>query len=73
MMVSEEPTEKVCPYCIGPKRCREHGGDAEVLGVLTGQVPVRSMPVATSHHDHEDQCCREHGFHSTPHKGCILR
>lgn len=24
-------------------------------------------------HDHAVRCCREHGTHSMPHKGCILR
>lgn len=33
-------TSKRSPYGT------EGAGDAEVLGVLTGQVPVRSMPVA---------------------------
>ncbi len=24
-------------------------------------------------HLHDDICCREHGTHATPHRGCILR
>jgi len=24
-------------------------------------------------HDHENRCCREHGIHVNPHRGCILR
>ena len=24
-------------------------------------------------HDHEARCCAEHGTHTTPHKGCLLR
>lgn len=29
-------------------------GDHEVLGVLTGRVPVRSMPIAVSEHDEDE-------------------
>lgn len=24
-------------------------------------------------HDHHERCCRAHGTHVTPHRGCILR
>lgn len=24
-------------------------------------------------HDHQVRCCAEHGTHTTPHKGCLLR
>lgn len=37
--------------------------------VLTGQVPADGP----EHIDHAERCCREHGTHSNPHKGCILR
>lgn len=24
-------------------------------------------------HDHAERCCPEHGTHTSPHKGCVLR
>lgn len=30
-------------------------------------------PNEQEHIDHDERCCREHGTHSMPHKGCILR
>lgn len=53
-----------CVYCQGPKRCRVHGdSDGPVLGVLTGQVPVRSMPIAGKHEPRCNDLCRGESHH----------
>ena len=33
----------------------------------------KATPVTPTPHDHDTRCCREHGTHVTPHRGCILR
>src|SRR6478609_1153081 len=61
----------------------------EVLTPAKGGLPIkkprktriavrRFVPNSTGYrliqdHDHAERCCREHGIHSVPHKGCILR
>lgn len=50
MMNSENPYEEI--VAKPPIR------PGEVLGVLTGQVPVRSMPIATGHTCHNATRCK---------------
>lgn len=54
MMVSPEPTEE--DYrALFVKPDLEVRDKGEVLGVLTGQVPVRSMPVAMNEGDPDEE------------------
>lgn len=49
---------------------------AELDKVIVGHVadPAFQAELERQHTDsHARRCCTEHGTHSTPHKGCILR
>ena len=39
--------------------------------VKRGTIEIYQCPGIA--HDHEARCCTEHGTHTTPHKGCVLR
>lgn len=41
--------------------------EAQALSHIEPELPVGEQ------HSHDIQCCREHGTHSNPHRGCILR
>lgn len=44
--------------------------DSDTAESLIGAVMPLDVEVI---HDHTARCCREHGTHSVPHMGCILR
>lgn len=48
--------------------------DQEQERVATQRAWVRDLRASLpSEHDHDEQCCSEHGTHTMPHRGCILR
>ena len=44
-----------------------------ILDRLAEDDGPSAAETGSTDHDHADRCCREHGTHSTPHRGCILR
>ncbi len=42
-----------------------------LLGV--GVAAEEAAEIVGNFCDHYAQCCREHGTHANPHRGCILR
>lgn len=46
---------------------------AQYLRRLDRAYRDRALAAIDPSHDHFDRCCREHGTHSMPHRGCILR
>lgn len=54
----EMPLHSHDPEKDGMTNCEPVSCEDEVLGVLTGQVPVRSMPIATGHTCHIATRCK---------------
>lgn len=40
---------------------------------IAGQILEAASVLTVCDVDHEQRCCRVHGTHVTPHRGCILR
>ncbi|WP_336633612.1 MULTISPECIES: hypothetical protein [unclassified Microbacterium] len=45
--------------------------DATVHEVVSWEI--EEAWYVTPEHDHAQRCCRDHGTHAMPHRGCILR
>lgn len=59
--------------------CNVDGCDSERVNLtdycrphLT-QLRAEHLAELKARHEHDKRCCREHGTHSSPHVGCILR
>lgn len=48
--------------------------DGSIMSLVNGHV-MALLAFWQAHREcgHDDRCCRVHGTHSMPHKGCILR
>jgi hypothetical protein len=79
--VSSPPQERHCRWLAThePHEYQRKGWEPyNLLGVdLGGFVWVPTGPMyacpGNPHVEHDQRCCREHGTHSSPHIGCVLR
>lgn len=64
-----------CPECAVGKHgnCDDMSWDPDIDAPAVCPCFVREHLPAPPAHDHERVCCTEHGTHSMPHVGCILR
>lgn len=67
------------PRRIGPFPTRNEAHDLGTSIIRNGSwtiTPLTAPAVAkalAADIDHENRCCRTHGTHVSPHRGCILR
>lgn len=56
---------------VRERHCRRLATHPEHKYTPRGHTEIHRCPGIA--HDHDARCCTEHGTHTTPHKGCVLR